>query len=226
MLSPRALRLTRRVHLWLGWGLGLFALSWFATGFFMTLKPIEEIRGSHLAAEPAFDLIAADYDLPLVSGARSVSLIDALGTPAFVINAPEGRRVIDARSGEAIAGFGEADIRDKAVRTLLIDSEVATLRKLDTAPLDYSGPLPVWQVTLTEPTGARLYIDAGTGQLVRVRTTRWRWFDMAWRVHILDPTGENFNTWWLRGLSGLAVLFALSGMVLLGRPRKGALVRG
>ncbi|MGB3457098.1 MAG: PepSY domain-containing protein [Litorimonas sp.] len=221
-MTFRILRWVRKTHYWAGWGLGLFALSWFASGFFMTLKPVEEIRGSHLAAEPAFDLIAADYALPLVSGARSVSLIDALGTPAFVINRPDGREVIDARTGERLPGFGETQIRAKVGDVLKIDSEVARMRKLEAAPMDYSGPLPVWQVTLSEPANARLYIDATTGQLVRVRTTRWRWFDIAWRIHILDVSGENFNSWWLKLASGLAALFAISGLVLLWRPRRRA----
>jgi hypothetical protein len=214
------LKFVRKLHYWAGWGLGLLALSWFASGFFMTLKPIEEIRGNHLAAEPAFDLIAADYTLPLVSGARSVTLIDALGTPAFVINRADGRELIDARTGGPLPEFSEADIRAKAGSVLKVESEIANMVRKDKAPMDYSGPLPVWQITLNHPAHARLYIDAKTGQLIRVRTSRWRWFDMAWRVHILDPTGENFNSLWLKLTSGLASLFALSGLILLWRPRR------
>ena len=103
---------------------------------------------------------------------------------------------------------------------LKIESDIAQMRKLDRAPMDYSGPLPVWQVTLTQPANARLYIDATTGQLIRVRTSRWRWFDIAWRIHILDPSGDNFNTWWIKLASGLAALFAISGLILLWRPRR------
>lgn len=186
----------------------------------MTLKPIEEIRGNHLAAEPAFDLIAADYALPLVEGARSVTLIDALGTPAFIINRAEGRAVIHAKTGGPIPEFSDEDIRAKVGSVLKIESEIARMVLKDDAPMDYSGPLPVWQVTLSRPANARLYIDAATGQLVRVRTSRWRWFDIAWRIHILDPSGENFNSWWLKLASGLAALFAISGLILLWRPRQ------
>lgn len=218
MTSRKFLKITRQFHYWAGWGLGLLALSWFASGFFMTLKPIEEIRGRHLAAEPAFDLIASDYSLPLVRGARSVTLIDALGTPAFVINRADGREVINAKTGAAIAGFEEADIRAKVGSVLKIESEIARIVRKQKAPLDYVGPLPVWQITLSRPANARLYIDAKTGQLVRVRTSRWRWFDIAWRIHILDPAGENFNSWWLKLASGLASLFAISGLMLLWRP--------
>lgn len=218
MTRFHALKWTRQFHYWAGWGLGILALSWFASGFFMTLKPIEEIRGNHLAAEPAFDLIATDYALPSVQGARSITLIDALGTPAFVINRADGREVMDARTGGPIPGFSEADIRAKVGFVLKVESEIARIVRKDKAPLDYSGPLPVWQITLSRPANARLYIDAKTGQLIRVRTSRWRWFDIAWRVHILDPSGENFNSWWLKLASGLASLFAISGLILLWRP--------
>lgn len=213
------LRTVRKLHYWTGWGLGILALGWFASGFFMTLKPIKEIRGSHLAAEPAFDLTGSEFSFPPIDGVVSVTLVDALGTPSFVIQRSEGREVFDARTGEALPDISEEQIRAKAKQVLKIESDIASIRRLDTAPMDYSGSLPVWQVTLTNPRNARLYFDSMTGQLVRVRTTRWRWFDIAWRVHILDVSGENFNSWWLKLASGLAVLFAISGLVLLWRPK-------
>ncbi|MEL6688469.1 MAG: PepSY domain-containing protein [Pseudomonadota bacterium] len=212
--------LVRKLHYWAGWGLGIFALSWFGSGSFMTLKPIEEIRGSHIAAEPAFDLADAAYSLPALEDATSVTLIDALGTPAFVIRRSHGRDIINAATGEALPDISEDQVRDKAMQVLKIESDIAAIKRLETAPMDYAGPLPVWQVTLTTPRNARLYMDAMTGQLVRVRTTRWRWFDIAWRIHILDVSGENFNSWWLKLASGLAALFAISGFVLLWRPRR------
>ena len=212
-------RFIGRLHYWLGWGLGLFALSWFASGFFMTLKPISEVRGEHIAAEPAYELLAADYQLPLVRDARNVQLVDVLGTPAFIVTDGEGRRVIDASTGEPLLPPGEAAIRDKAQDTLLIEADIARMVRLEEAPGDYSGPLPVWQVTLSEPGNARLYIDATTGRLVRVRTRHWRAFDVAWRVHILDTSGERISSWWLSLASGLAALFALTGLALLPKVR-------
>ena len=220
-MSPiHARRLVSRVHYWAGWALGLFALAWFASGFFMSLKPISEVRGEHIAAEPAYDLLAADYSLPLVKDATSVALVDVLGRPAFVVQGGDGRRVIDALSGEAMPAPGEDAIRAKVDDVLLVEATVARMVKLDEAPWEYSGPLPVWQVTLSDAENARLYIDATTGRLVRVRTPHWRAFDIAWRVHILDPGGAKIGSWWLSVASGLASLFALSGLALLWRPRR------
>jgi hypothetical protein len=213
-------RTISKVHYWAGWGLGLFALAWFGSGFFMTLKPIEQIRGNHIAAEPSFSVSAENYQLPSIGEARSISLIDALGTPAFVIRSASGRTVVNAQTGATLPVPTEAQIKAKAESVLLNEASVVKMSRLDAAPMDYAGPLPVWQVTISEPTHARLYIDALTGQLVRVRTTRWRWFDIAWRIHILDPAGERISSWWLSLSSGLAALFALSGLALLWRPRR------
>ena len=213
-------RRVARLHYWLGWALGVFALSWFATGFFMSLKPIDEVRGQHIAAEPPFALTADRYSAPAIDNARSVTLIDALGTPAWVIERDGGREVVDARTGAPLSARSEAAIRAKARDVLKVDTRIVGLSRLNRAPWDYSGPLPVWQVTLEDPAGTRLYIDAVTGQLARVRTTRWRGFDVAWRIHILDPKGERISSWWLSLASGLAALFALTGLVLLWRPTR------
>ena len=160
----------------------------------MTLKPINEVRGQHIAAEPSFALAADAYSLPAVGQARSVTLIDALGTPAFVIQRESGRAVVDARTGAPLPTIGEAATRAKALAVLRVDTRIIGLERLDSAPWVYSGPLPVWQDTPEDPAGARLYIDAVTDQLSRVRTTRWRGFDVAWRIHILDPAGERISS--------------------------------
>ena len=219
MNAIRARRVVSKVHYWAGWGLGAVALSWFASGFFMTLKPITEVRGNHIAVEPPPALAGTGYALPELDGVSSVEMIDRLGTAAFLVTGEGGRRVIDARTGDELDPPGQAAIRAKAESLLKIDSEVTGLTKLHVAPRDYAGPLPVWQVQLSEPDGTRLYIDAQTGRLVRVRTAHWRAFDVAWRIHILDPAGERISSWWLTLASGLASLFAVSGLVLLWRPR-------
>lgn len=35
-------------HIWLGWLVGVPIVLWLATGLFMTLRPIDEVRGDHL----------------------------------------------------------------------------------------------------------------------------------------------------------------------------------
>ena len=53
------------------------------------------------------------------------------------------------------------------------------------------------------------------GELRAVRTTLWRVYDVFWGLHIMDwSTRENFNSWWIKATSVLAILFGLAGVVL------------
>ena len=41
-----------RIHVWLGWLVGIPFLIWTATGLWMVARPIDEVRGVQLKAEP------------------------------------------------------------------------------------------------------------------------------------------------------------------------------
>ena len=209
-----------QLHYWSGWALGILALSWFASGFFMTLKPIGEVRGEYIAAEPASSVPPGRYVLGEVPDGASVSMVAASGGPAFVVQTGGVREVRDARTGVPMPPPSEAEVRARAAALLKTDAAVIRAERLEARPRDYGGPVPVWRLTLDAPPGARLYVDAATGRLQRVRTRHWRAFDVAWRIHILDPGGERISSAWLTAASGAAVLFALSGLVLLWRPRR------
>jgi hypothetical protein len=42
--------LLSRLHVWLGWIIGVPLLLWAGTGLFMVARPIDEVRGTHLRA--------------------------------------------------------------------------------------------------------------------------------------------------------------------------------
>lgn len=198
----------------------------------MTLFPIDQVRGRHLVDKQVFSLTDADivpieiamtaYDGAL-NGAR---LVNIAGRPAYILLGENGPQMLDARTGQSWDGVGAVDIRTVAIATYRGNGELEGIQKLDKAPKDYAGALPVWQVKFTDKAKTRLYIDPNTAEVLSVRTRLWRVFDLAWKFHIMDVTGEdNFNSWWLRLASGAALLFALSGVGLLwfrivARPRR------
>lgn len=221
-----------RLHKWAGSVLAFQILAWFGSGFFMTLFPIDQVRGRHLVDQQTFSLTDADlipieiamtaYEGPL-TGAR---LANIAGRPAYILLGGNGTVMLDARTGQEWDGVGQADIRQVAVSSYMGEGQISTIVKLDAAPKDYRGKLPVWQVRFADKAKTRLYIDPDTADIRSTRTRLWRVFDLAWKFHIMDVTGEdNFNSWWLRLASGAALLFALSGVGLLwfrilGRPRR------
>jgi len=211
-----------RIHKWAGLILGAQIVLWFASGFFMTLFPINDVRGRHIAEDVKLSLTDKSlmpieiamtaYDGTL-DGARLVSIA---GQPAYILSGDHGEQILNANTGAALLALNEVDIRTMSARFYKGEGALISLVKLTETPREYQGPHPVWQAQYDDRAKTRLYINAQTGQLATVRTRLWRVFDFMWRLHIMDITGEdNFNTWWLRLASFLSLLFALTGVGLL-----------
>jgi hypothetical protein len=84
------------------------------------------------------------------------------------------------------------------------------------SPIDFRGALPVWQMTMADSAGTRLYIHPDTGKLLARRTSTWRLYDFLWSLHIMDYAGrENFNNMLLRLVAGFSLLMTASGAGLL-----------
>src|SRR5687768_13758318 len=64
----------RRWHVWLGWLVGLPFLFWTVSGLVMVAKPIEEVRGEHLIAEPKPISIAGPLVAPNVEGRQVIAV--------------------------------------------------------------------------------------------------------------------------------------------------------
>lgn len=210
-----------RVHRWAGLVLGVQITLWFASGFFMSFFDINTVRGRHIAEkQDAVLTVEADMIAPQTlfheGELHSVSLRAVLGEPLYVLSGDAGEDYIHARTGEPWKALGETSIRLAAQTYYKGEGEIASTRKLDIAPIEYRGPLPVWQVTFNDGPATRLYLDPNTAELKSVRTRLWRAFDFMWMLHIMDYKGrDNINTWWLKLFSGAALLFAFSGVALV-----------
>ncbi|WP_162143752.1 PepSY domain-containing protein [Hellea balneolensis] len=211
-----------RVHKWAGLILGIQIVIWFASGLFMALFPIDEVRGSHLAEKATWSLTDAKV-IPLEiamtaydGNLTGASLTSIAGEPAYALIGDKGTQLINARTGEPWEPVGEKAIRLAADKYYKGDGEIAALKRLIETPKEYRRPPPVWQVQYDDRAKTRLYLDAQTAELLAVRTKLWRVYDFMWMLHIMDyDTRDNFNSWWLRLAAFLALLFAISGMMLV-----------
>lgn len=88
----------------------------------------------------------------------------------------------------------------------------------------------LWRVTFDDAQRTRLYFDGRSGEFVTARTEAWVWYDLLWRLHIMDyGKGEDFNNKLLRAAAPIALLLAIAGAVLtvqvLLRSRRRSVVR-
>lgn len=229
-------RRVARAHKVIGMVAGLLLLSWTASGLFFSLYPIETIRGDPWRptiehgnlADMSVALSASEALAAVDAPVEAMTLKPFLGGPVWTVQAETGQIMIDASTGDVRSPIAQADIDALLAR---FDDKPDGLGDLTVTymirenPLrEYGGPLPAWVIEY-EPRKQRIYIDAATGDIRAVRTTKWRIFDILWRFHILDITGDDrFDSWWLKLAAFLGLTMVLSGFVLLiDRARKGRL---
>lgn len=229
-------RRVARAHKVIGIVAGLLLLSWTASGLFFSLYPIETIRGDPWRpsiahgelADMSVAVSAADALAVVDASAEAITLKPFLGAPVWMVQAETGQIMIDANTGDVRSPITQADVDALLAR---FDDKPDGLGALTVTymiwenPLrEYGGPLPAWVIEY-EPRKQRIYIDASSGDIRAVRTTKWRIFDILWRFHILDITGDDrFDSWWLKLAAFLGLTMVLSGFVLLiDRVRKGRL---
>ena len=211
-----------RAHKWAGLVLGVQVLLWFASGLFMALFPIDDVRGSHLAEKATWSLsdvtvIPIEIAMTAYEGnLTGASLTSIAGEPAYALMGDAGTQLMNARTGEAWKPIAEDTVRLAANKYYKGEAQIASVVKLTETPKEYRRPPPVWQIQYDDGPKTRLYLDAETAELRAVRTRLWRAYDFMWMLHIMDyDTRDNFNSWWLRLAAFLGLLFAISGLMLV-----------
>lgn len=216
-------------HIWLGWLVGVPIAMWLATGLFMTLRPIEQVRGDQLrreAAAPALVLPGSTLASP-DAALKEMRVVMQQGRPVAILTGLDGTtRRVDFASGTALPPLDAAAAR-ALVATRIIGGDAAerlTLFAADKTPADFREPLAVWQVRLAD--GTNVYVGRETGEIEAVRTRWWRAFDLAWGLHIMDLSEREDTSHPVLILFGaLSLTGALIGCVLMFRRRRARPVR-
>ena len=209
----------RRWHVWLGWIVGLPILLWVVTGLMMVARPIEQVRGEHLLAEPKPMRMALPPVPPAIGGVRlsSLALEQRAAGPRWVITLPDGKvRLADPDSGALVPPLSAGDaVREVTARyTGSARVQSATRINPENPPMELRRPIAAWQVTMDD--GTRFFVDAGTGEIVARRTRWWRFYDLMWGLHIMDlKTREDAHNPLTIGFAIAALAMALLALVLL-----------
>ena len=223
----------RRWHVWLGWIIAIPMLLWTLSGLVMVVKPIEEVRGSHLLTDSQPMRLAAPAIAPALEGVplSSLSLQARASGPRWVVALGDGTtRLADVRTGTLLPRLSAADaVREVAARyTGEADVASVTRTDRDDPPLDLRRPIEAWQVRMSD--GTNFYVDAGSGEVVARRTAWWRFYDLMWGLHIMDPAGrEDTHNPWIVGFALVSLVSVILAVILLPmvtkRRRKGGLPR-
>jgi len=222
---------------WMAWhhiaGLvgGVSILTWVFSGWF-SMSPNRWLAHSTPATAAAlFSGMQPEYghDLgslrPLVGRAHAIKMIEAAwydGQPVWVLSDAEyGRRLLHARSGQAIApGAGVLAVRAQRAFSAALSAAPQLIEQPDRYWYHRHVPplLPVWRIMLDDEPATWLHVDSKTGQLLATSTRASRlrrWLFNG--LHSLDFPGFMkspawYLTIWALSLAGLVV--SVSGVVI------------
>jgi hypothetical protein len=210
-----------RIHVWLGWLIGVPLLIWTATGLWMVARPIEEVRGVQLKAEPPTLVLDAKPVLPTLPSDHGPPLSlrleqqwDGLVWIASFAHGHEMRASAD--NGKWLPPIKEEDAREFARRWYKPKADIISARHspADKSPLDLRKERAAWGVTFSD--GAHVYIDADTGDLLAIRSQQWQVFDFMWGLHIMDlETREETSHPVLIIFAALATISIFLALILL-----------
>lgn len=180
MLSPRTTRTVRWLHLWGGVIIGIQIILWVASGLVMVVRPLDEVRGTTLRRDMPTLIVPAG--LPALQGVEKLELGLLLGKPVWKLTDRQGKRLLDAASGQAIR---------------ITPAQAEAIARAGTS---LSGPATITAITPAKPasdwretTGYRVEFADDTrvyittqGDIGAVRTPWWRFYDLFWGLHIMD----------------------------------------
>lgn len=225
MLSrPSVMRRLAQWHIWLGWLVGVPIVIWLASGLFMTLRPINEVRGDHLRREPPAQALVIDGSMLAAAGAglKEMHVQMQGGRAVAILTTLDGEvRRVDFATGAPLPPLDAAAARALVADRITGGDRVVavTLFEADRTPFDFRRPLAVWQVALDD--GTRVYVGRDTGEVEAVRTRWWRAFDLAWGLHIMDLSEREDTSHPLLILfAALSLTGAMIGCVLMFRRRR------
>ena len=219
------------LHRWLGIGLSLMMLAWFASGVVMVFHgyphygdgprraALADLRIETLRAAPAS--AARTLDLP---GPPSAIRVTRTGDRPRMHLRTEGGpwRSVYADTGAPVPALERASARQRARRlTGAAATEATRLTRPD--QWTFAGRLspfrPLWRVALANEAGSVVYLSEHTGELVH-RTDRSArlWGYAGPVVHWLYPTRlRHLDGLWrqlVMGLAGVGAVLCLTGLAL------------
>ncbi|MBQ5947648.1 PepSY domain-containing protein [Massilia sp. ST3] len=213
----------RRIHKWLSLLVGIQALLWMAGGLYMVAVPIEVVHGDHLArgerpallpSSPRIDPAALAARYPGMSGFAFKQLG---GREVVELRRGKDVSLLDAASGAPLAPLTRDQVAALARAAYRGDGRLRAVDWLATAPREVGArPAPLWAARFDDAAATTLYYSPYSGELLSRRHDLWRWFDLAWMLHIMDyEEREDVNNGLLQASSLAGSAMALSGAWLL-----------
>jgi hypothetical protein len=224
MFKMKLYRWCRKIHKWVGLLIGIQVLFWILGGLVMSALPIDKVHGDHLHQGRGVGVISmTEYKVSLIDWLqinkvtpKSIRFYRVKELPVVEI-ITDKKIVLSGITGERVPTLTKEDIAIIAQKLFTGHEAVVEMELIKQLPREAGRlPLPVWKVVFDDWIDTTFYMDAYTGELLKVRSDLWRIFDFFWMLHIMDyETRDDFNNPLLISFAACALIFTITGLILL-----------
>ena len=204
----------RKIHKYLSLFISIQLLLWTISGIYFAYNQIELVRGEHLRNQSYDEIDFNLQDLPPIT-ARYMRTFIRLGEPLIQIETATDTIYLELDGTKAT----KIDL-DQAMEIVRAKTSLQALTAIEIfevpAGAEYRGrSLPLYQIKTDHQNDINAYVDAWTGEIVAIRSSSWRLWDLMWGLHIMDYVDrDNINNILMKVFSILALISSLSGVML------------
>ena len=220
--------LLKKLHKWLSLLVGLQLFIWLSTGLFFNLMDHQKASGNQFRQSPAIAKVNKNQliepQIVLLESKPTVSLkqISLLEKPYYLLTHNKGLyshqnnsySLVDAYSGRQVI-IDEVMARELAQASYKGQEEIISVVKLsppyDDIPREQN---KVWQINYADTVNTSVYIDAGSGRIVKHSNDDKRFADLFFMLHFMDyGTEGSFNNVQIIIFALFTLFFALTGFI-------------
>jgi len=204
----------RKIHKYLSLFISIQLLLWTISGIYFAYNQIELVRGEHLRNQSYDEIDFNLQDLPPIT-ARYMRTFIRVGEPLIQIETATDTIYLELDGTKAT----KIDL-DQAMEIVRTKTSLQALTAIEIfevpAGAEYRGrSLPLYQIKTDHQNDINAYVDAWTGEIVAIRSSSWRLWDLMWGLHIMDYVDrDNINNILMKVFSILALISSLSGVIL------------
>jgi len=208
--------IVRNVHKYLSFSISLQLLLWTVSGIYFAFNKIEMVRGEQyiLTQSYAVDLSQINLNIP---EAENVRLSKRFNEEIIIITKDIGKEYLDIKGNSLNKLSTDEALKIVGNKTTLKPLNVEEI-KMEKNGSEYRGrSLPLYKVTSKNKENEKInvYLNVFSGEILAIRSTQWRIWDLMWGFHIIDwQERDNINNFLLKIFSILALISSLTGLLL------------
>ena len=208
--------LVRKIHKYLSFFISVQLLLWTISGIYFAFNKIELVRGEQYLkkTEESYDLSIFNFK---IDKASDIDFQKRLGKEIIIINSNDSVRYLD-KFGMPVKKMSSIEAIESVINQTSLTPLIAEEVLNEKAGSEFRGrSLPIYRVKTKSKDDSKInvYINMYSGNVVAIRSDKWRIWDLMWSLHIMDwKERDNIDNLFLKIFSILALVSSLTGIML------------